>query len=237
MKKKRRHFVIEYYIIAIIAILLLMGDLCGDGNGGNGYTPEPEEFNTMSTEYRYMYDDFSGKRYDCFEWGSDALYDAFIDANIKTEIIFGNTIYPDSYPETWAQMSTLMLNHYSQADSTPWYLEGGICPISNAQWATDSTFGIASPGNPYWSFAVVFVGRAKTRIKQNIGVAVKMVTIHELGHEYGHLTDKYLHEDQHSPDICCVMDILYIYADSSVKECKHFCPMCIDSLKKVEWSY
>ena len=84
----------------------------------------------MSIEYRYMQDASSGKTYGCLDWGTGALTDAFKNGNVLPIITYGNTISADSYPASWAELTGDITIRYSKADSTPWYLEGGIAPES-----------------------------------------------------------------------------------------------------------
>ena len=212
-----------------------MGNQRGCGGGGGGNAPPPEEYDTMAVEYRYMQDAFSGKTYGCLDWGTDALTDAFKEGDVLPIITYGDTITADSYPPSWAELSGDIMIRYSQADSTPWYLESGNAPVTEAQWA-EGAYGIASPTTPYWSFALVFVGKIKNDVSNNPWTCINMVTIHEMGHQYAHLSDKYLHPQDHSYDTCCVMDSLTIFIDS-VKKCEHFCPKCVDSIRKVDWYY
>ncbi|MEO0294343.1 MAG: hypothetical protein ABIN61_09020 [candidate division WOR-3 bacterium] len=91
---------------------------------------------------------------------------------------------------------------------------------------------------PYYSFSLVFMKKLKELSITNPWTAIKMATIHELGHQYAHLTDKYkeVNKKKHVLKGCCVMDKLEI-ENNEVIDCKNFCDSCVIHLKNKYWDY
>jgi len=217
--------------------LLLVFILIWILNGGcNSTVPDDEAIKILNIDYKYQ---ISGDiSYDIFpEDDYSSLELAYKKAYIKIEVNKpGGFPSTDSYPRYWDDLvwdiSTRMPNE------NPWYLESGIAPEDDNDWCSQDYYGFALMDLPYYSFSLVFTGKICDEFN-NAKVAAEMVAIHEMGHQYGHLSDKYLSPWDHdicTDDPCCIMDQLYSNM-GYVIEWYDFCSKCIDSLRKVNWEY
>ncbi len=194
-------------------------------------------YNLMAIEYRYMADDDED-----YSVGTGALDEPFKEGYVLPEVTPVGSITPELYPSLWGDLMRGLNARYSQADSTPWYLEAGKDVEEGASWMGGDFYGYSYfPDGPYWSFSLIFV--KKIRDVNDILYpenGIGMVTVHEMGHAFGHLIDKYKDDSKHTSGTCCVMDALktkkwgpgVIFIN-----CYDFCPKCIEILKEVDYDY
>jgi len=195
-------------------------------------------YNLMAIEYRYMKDDDED-----YSVGTGVLDEPFKEGYVLPEVTDGGSVVPSIYPASTAQFMGDIMRRYSQADSTPWYLESGKDVETGASWMTGDFYGYAYLPGPYWSFALVFVKKIRDvtdiRYPEN---GIEMIAIHEIGHEFGRLTDKYnpATASKHTSGTCCVMDALKTTDWGAWKkfiDCYKFCPECVKILKEVDYDY
>lgn len=238
MKGIKRSNIIYLFVTTI---LLLMGFGCPK-------LIKPESWVYTAVEYRYFWES-PELDYDCLPNGDYPVIWAFQRAFVAMEVERGDSIW---YCNEYTPIEDTLFQEIQERSSGlyPWYIESGLQPADGYDYppdgcnqgdpCADSVIGLTWLADPYTSFSLVFV--SKIRYFYNITNDVdasEMAAIHELGHQYGHLSDKYNEPSQHSPDTCCVMDAFHFIGGNNIEVCKSFCPMCIDSLKNVDtlnWS-
>jgi len=187
--------------------------------------------------YRYM------TGYDCSP--EEAIRNAFGEAEIVMGFRRDATIAPELYPKKEEELYRKIQIRYNWL--APWYLETGKEPEDEFDWCPegtdpDSLLGIKLLYGPNNAFGLVFVERVKnlSLCEFSVGPTLKMLSIHELGHAYGNLSDKYLRPDDHDKGYNkkCVMDrVVPIEHGPCYKNknlCGSFCQKCIEKLKNMK---
>uniref|UniRef100_A0A7C4U707 Uncharacterized protein n=1 Tax=candidate division WOR-3 bacterium TaxID=2052148 RepID=A0A7C4U707_UNCW3 len=173
--------------------------------------------------------------------GFDYLREAFKDANVYIEDSIGPYWEENAYPSDWY---TFVNEIKSRKDNIkPWYIEAGLEVPEFNNWGIPSNVLALTfyKKLPWEGASVIFSKKIYSCYPDydNYCSVVKMSTIHEVGHQYGWLTDKYLYPDSHDfclPDLnpCCVMDSIY---RTTLKFYYKFCNKCVNALKKINWIY
>lgn len=219
------------YLIVPVVIIFIFNEGCEIVGGGT--------FEWFRVEYDYMYGGV-GDNYDCLPYGSNPVFEAFKPGKVDAEIRKDDTLNCNTYAPKWHDLVVFISSVYNR--DYPWYLQGGMAPESGATWldsedVSHNVLGYSwfSQG-PNYSFALVFVYSIKHNfLSTDVSDACTQVTIHELGHEYAWLSDKYSNPGDHDISGCCVMDALSKDTDGYLIKCMNFCSSCVDSIKKIHW--
>ena len=209
----------------------------------NSITATPKSYftNTMHIEYDYQYSYGLGSR--TFK----ELTSAFHVADTDTDFLWDEE---DMTPEQidWDNLGIYHAQHWSGTSGYNMHLLA-IKGLTNNQ---DSTLGASSSSPGPYSYSFVFVEDVFNFVPYGYETdALCKVTIHELGHQRAglrHASGEDAHPEDHDSPFCVMNQGIYFEGNNDndphndpaglgrwLIQNPHFCDMCIDSLKKVDW--